>query len=215
MKKVLVVVVASLVTVGAFTGCSARTASSPEPVQREARLADSFEAMYASWLENPELTEKDVEILTEAQATGRVTHVQYEDSLERLVDCMAEAGYDLDVTTYPSGIVNVQPPAAVTDPDRMMAAKHRCERTTSIHAVMGYEMQQANPHLYADPSFVAYTCLRDGDLIADSGTIDDVRRFMFASMRGGLPFDSGDLGVEACFYGAGMAYDTGLAAGEA
>ncbi|OYC95385.1 hypothetical protein [Microbacterium sp. Yaish 1] len=209
LKKIVVVAIASLLTVGGLVGC-VRPATQAHGAER---LADSFEAMYASWLEDPELTERDVEILTEAQATGRVTHVQYEDSLERLVDCMADAGYDLDLTTYPSGIVNVQPPAAVADPDRMMAVKHGCERATSIHVIMGYEMQQANPDLYADPSLRAFTCLRDGDLIAASGTVEDVHRFMFASMRGDFPFDSDDLGVEACFYGAGMSYDTGSAAG--
>lgn len=213
LKKIVVVAIASLLTVGGLVGCGSPAPQAHGSQPTAVRLADSFEAMYASWLEDPELTERDVEILTEAQATGRVTQVQYEDALERLVDCMADAGYDLDLTTYPSGIVNVQPPATVTDPDRMMAAKHRCEQRTSIHAIMGYEMQQANPDLYADPSLRAFTCLRDGDLIADSGTVEDVRRFMFASMRGDFPFDSDDLGVEACFYGAGMSYDTGSAAG--
>jgi hypothetical protein len=70
-------------------------------------------------------------------------------------------------------------------------------------------MQQGNPELYADPSLVAFTCLREGDLIGASGTVDDVQWFMFASMRGDFPFDPEATAAEACFYGAGMAYDRG------
>ncbi|MDF2918745.1 MAG: hypothetical protein K0S70_2962 [Microbacterium sp.] len=209
MWKQVVVTVASALAVAALAGCGIRDAGPGAAHLPDERVADSFEAMYVSWLEDPTLMERDVEILTEARATGRVTRAQYEDSIKRLVDCMADAGYDLDLTTYPSGVVNVQPPGAVRDPDRMMAVKHRCESATSIHAIIGYEMQQGNPELYADPSLVAFTCLRDGDLIGPSGTLEDVQRFMFASMRGDLPFDPEATAVEACFYGAGMAYDRG------
>ncbi|MFS0714799.1 hypothetical protein ABC195_13035 [Microbacterium sp. 2P01SA-2] len=196
------------VTVGiagvVLVGCAAPD----EAGVSDARVAESFAAMYTQWLTEPDLTEMDRLVLDEAQRTGRVTQGQYQDAIDRLVSCMADAGYALQLTTYPSGVIEVQPPVAVPDGDDLMSSKHFCEKTTSIYAIMGYEMQQGNPELYADPAVVAFNCLEDADLLASTATVDDVKRFMYSSERDNFPFDSEDFGVKACFYGAGMAYGT-------
>jgi hypothetical protein len=196
------------VTVGiagvALVGCAAPD----EDGVSDARVAESFEAMYKQWLTEPDLTEMDRLVLDEAQRTGRVTQAQYQDAIDRLVSCMADAGYALQLTTYPSGVIEVQPPVAVPDGDALMSSKHFCEKTTSIYAIMGYEMQQGNPQLYADPTVVAFNCLQEAELLISTATVDDVKRFMYSSERDDLPFDPEEFGVKACFYGAGMAYGT-------
>jgi len=185
-------------------------------VQRGDLLFEIDPLVYRNAVQNAELqleqavqsnAELDAAIASAASQVNRA-QAQYQDAIDRLVSCMADAGYALQLTTYPSGVIEVQPPVAVPDGDALMSSKHFCEKTTSIYAIMGYELQQGNPQLYADPTVVAFNCLQEAELLISTATVDDVKRFMYSSERDDLPFDPEDFGVKACFYGAGMAYGT-------
>lgn len=172
-----------------------------------AKLAPSLVALYTQWLGTPEATEYDRVVLQEAAETGRITQAQYQEALDLYTTCMSEAGYQLQQTRYPTGVINVQPPSAVDDAGALMSTDQLCRAQTSMFVVMGYETQQGNPDLYADPGTIAYTCLKENALIADDVTVEQVSAFLTESHRNQYPFDVYDLRVKSCFYAAGMVYD--------
>ena len=190
----------------ALTGVTVSGCAGAPEANAEAKLASSFEDLFSEWLAAPDATAYDKVVLREAIETGAITEDQYRQGLDLYLACMSEAGYQLRQTRYSTGVVNVQPPAAVNDVDKLMATDSLCQEKTSVFAVMGYETQQGNPDLLVDAGTVAYRCLKKDGLIADDVTVDQVAAFLTESHWKVYPFDVHDLGVESCFYAAGMAY---------
>lgn len=199
----LMLAVAALALTGlAISACTGTQEGNPN-----AKRASSFEDLFTQWLAAPDATAYDKVVLQEAIETGRITQAQYQEALDLYISCMSDAGYQMRQTRYPTGVVNVQPPASVDDADALMTTDSLCQEQTSVFVVMGYETQQGNPDLYADAATVAYTCLKKNGLIADDVTLEQVSAFLTESHRNVYPFDVHDLGVKSCFYAAGMGYD--------
>ncbi|MGC0369025.1 hypothetical protein [Microbacterium sp. SLBN-111] len=190
------------------TACVATTGhTDPQGATSTAKLASSLKDLFTQWLTSPDSTEYDTRVLREATETGFITQAQYQEALDLYTDCMSEAGYELQQTRYPTGVVNLQPPPVVEDVDALMASDRFCREKTSVYVVAGFETQQGNPNLYADAATIAYTCLKDNSLIASDVTVEQVSVFLTDSLQNQYPFDVHDLGVKSCFYAAGMVYD--------
>ncbi|WP_431796037.1 hypothetical protein [Microbacterium enclense] len=172
-----------------------------------AKLASSLEELLAQWYSSPDATDYDRSVLEEAAETGFITQAQYQHAIDLYASCMSDAGYELQQTRYSTGVINLQPPPAIDDAGALMASDQLCREQTSVFAVMGYETQQGNPDLYADPATIAYTCLKEHSLITSDVTVAQVSAFLTESHRNQYPFDVHDLGVKSCFYAAGMVYD--------
>lgn len=185
-----------------ISGCAAT-----QEANTDARLAPSLKDLFSQWLAAPEATAYDKVALQEAIDTGRLTQTQYQQAIDLYISCMSDAGYELRQTRYPTGVINVQPPASVDDASALMTTDSLCREQTSVFVVMGYETQQGNPDLFADAGTIAYTCLKKNGLISDDVSLEQVSAFLTESHRNDYRFDVQDLGVKSCFYAAGMGYD--------
>ncbi|ALJ20523.1 hypothetical protein [Microbacterium sp. No. 7] len=192
---------AVVILVFGLVGCSAT-----ERASVDGTIADSLQDLFEQSLRDDSLTDFERDVLTGATESGRIKQSEYLMGIDLYLDCMSDQGYTISTAQFVSGAVELKPPL-VDDVDALMRADMDCMAATAGNVIMLFEIQQGNPHLYADPARVAYACLESAGLAGGDVTVDATRGFLERGMRSNPPFDVQDPQVKSCFYGAGMNYD--------
>ncbi|MDR2975312.1 MAG: hypothetical protein LBV00_11495 [Propionibacteriaceae bacterium] len=190
------------------SGCSAQPQAESSPTNSV--LASSLRALFRDYLDNPNLSDFEREVITRAIETGGITQEDYEEGFRRYISCMVDAGYVETYEKRPDGIYQLTPPQKVNTGEQSgveayMEQGTNCADGTVMRIEALYNDQLNNPGLLADSRELAVECLiRSGKATVDY-TPEQFEKD-FAAGFTNTAIDPTDPQVKQCMASAGFAY---------
>lgn len=207
-KKRLVSAFALAVAAGmALSGCAG---AQSEPVP-EGKMAASFEAYIDQFLEMPELSDYQREILSDAKERGELLLSDYERAWSDYKSCMVQRGYkNIIVMTYPNGMHDEAAHAKGTDAQEQhySDAMFECQSTYTSYVDSIFGVQQGNPKLYSNTSEGLVDCLKRNNLVPAGYTLEQYLKEDkgYDGTGSSYSFDKDDPEVKGCQVANGFHY---------